>query len=81
MAKTKIHVTLAWQEIATSTAIITIEKRAKGTLMFNQSEDETTAYKTTGDVGEQFMQDDDIPTYVRADREGWEIIVDEKDAP
>lgn len=76
MAKAKITVTQAWQDAATGAAVFTIEKHGDGALYFNETEDDATAYKTTGEAGEQFEQTNAVTTKVRATGDGWEVIVD-----
>ena len=76
MGKAKITVTQVWQDAATGPAIFTIEKHGDGTLYFNETEDDVTAYKTTGDSGEQFEQTSAVATKERATGDGWEIIAD-----
>ena len=76
MARDTIIVTTSWVEIATGPATITITKKGAGALYFNESGSDTDALKYHPGLGEQFVQDDNVSTFVKMDGAGWELIVD-----
>lgn len=76
MSRALITVTQAWQEIATGPAIFTIERQGKGKLLFNETEDDVTAYKDVAEPNDQFEQDDIKVTKVRATGDGWKVLAD-----
>jgi len=76
MSKALISVTQSWQEAAIGAAIFTVEEEGSGVLYFNETEDDSTAYKIIGKSGEQFEQTAAVSTNVRATGDGWKIIAD-----
>ena len=76
MAKTKYTVTTSWQAVGTGIAVFSVAKKGEGTLLFNETADDATAYKGTPEVGDQFQQTEAKATQVRADGTGWEIVGD-----
>jgi len=77
MAKAKFTITQSWQQVATGAAVFTIEKVGDGTIFFNETEDDVTAYRDSGLAGgEQYQQTAAVITTVRADGDGWELIAD-----
>lgn len=76
MAKAITTVTQAWQQIATGPAIFTIDKRGTGSILFNETEDDATAYRDAALPGDQFEQGDIKITKVRATGDGWKVLAD-----
>jgi len=76
MAKDTITVTTSWVQIATGPVTITVTKRGTGTLWFNESGADANASKYSPDLGEQFVQDDSVDTFVKMSGAGWILLVD-----
>ncbi len=76
MAKNRVVVTDTYQTVATGAVVITVAVEGTGTLFFDETGNDATAYKTQLGPGEQFQQTDAVDTQVKSDGSGWEIIVD-----
>jgi len=76
MSKQLTQVTDSWQLIGAGKVTVTIDTVGSGTLYFNETENDSTAYKASGAAGDQFQQTETLPTYVRASGSGWSIIAD-----
>lgn len=76
MSKARIVVTQAWVEVATSSAVFTVDVRGSGTLLFNEAADDNTAYSVFPELGEQFQQSSNVSTFVRTTGADWELIGD-----
>ncbi len=76
MSKIRTEVTQAWQQIATGPAVFTIAADGEGAIIFNESEDDATAYTGTPGNNAQFEQNAEVPTYVRATGNGWAVVTD-----
>ena len=81
MSRTRVTVTTSWQEVNASTAcVVTIDRVAKkGGIFFNDSSGAAdTQLALYPKPNWQIEQDEDKPLFVRADEDGWEIVVDTK---
>ncbi len=76
MARARIVVTQTWQQIAVGRAVFTVAKAGRGPLYFNELADDNTANVVNPGPERQFQQGDDLPTFVRADGLGYELIAD-----
>lgn len=77
MSRARVVVTQAWQQISSGAVVITVDiSRQKGAIYFNESADDNTAVRVYPLATEQFVQTETLPTFVRADELGFEIIVD-----
>lgn len=76
MARSRIVVTNTWTQIAAGRAIFTIAKSASGALYFNEIADDNTANVVNPSAEHQFQQGDELPTWVRSDVLGYELIAD-----
>ena len=76
MARARVVVTQSWQQIAVGAAVFTIDIAAHGAVYFNEAQDDSTANKVYPKAGEQFSQSVTVPTYVKAEQLGWELIAD-----
>jgi hypothetical protein len=76
MAKAVYTVTTNWQQIATGPVVLTIKAEGDGVIMFDEAQDDATAYVSSADVGDQFEQAAAVPTYVKATGDGWKVIAD-----
>ena len=76
MAKSTVVVTNSWQQVATGAVVITIESQGSDVILFDEAQNDATAYKSSSPVGDQFQQSETVATWVRSDGEGWVIIVD-----
>lgn len=78
MAKLEVTVTTGWQQIATGVATITILERAPvgGRILINESGVDLAANVISPSVGDQFIQNQDVPSFIRADNDGWRVLVD-----
>lgn len=76
MSKARFTITQAWQQIATGPAIFSIARKGTGSLIFNETEDVSTAYQVVAEAGEQFEQTGVNITTVRTTGAGWEIVAD-----
>jgi hypothetical protein len=76
MAKALTTVTQAWQQIATGPAVFTIDTVGKGSIIFNETENDATAYRDAALPGDQFEQGDIKITKVRATGDGWKVLTD-----
>ena len=78
MAKAEITVTQAWQQIATGEVVITILERSKegGALYINETAADLAAYRSSPNPEVQILQTQAITTFIRADNDGWRVIVD-----
>jgi hypothetical protein len=76
MARARVTVTQSWTQIAVGRAIFTVAKAGRGPLYFNETPNDTTANVVNPGPERQFQQGDDLPTYVRSDGLGYELIAD-----
>ncbi len=76
MAKARIPITQSYQTVATGVAIFTIDEVGDGAIFFDTTGDDSTAYKVTALINEQFSENAVQDTQVRASGDGWVIIVD-----
>ena len=76
MAKTTATVTTSWQQVATGPVVVTVKTQGDGVLLFDENQNDATAYRSSAPVGEQFQQNEILPTYARATGEGWVITID-----
>ena len=81
MARAVFTATSAWQQIASGTAVISIEKKGRGTLYFNEIADDVTAYKSNPNAEDQFSQTKELASFIRADAtavgpDAWIVLVD-----
>lgn len=75
MAKVLITLTDDWQQVATGAVTITIETVGEDVVQFDEASDPDTAYTSSPKVGDQFVQDEALPTFARGIG-GWAIVVD-----
>ncbi len=76
MAKITVAITNSWQQVATGAVVITIESQGSDVILFDEAQNDATAYKSSSPVGDQFQQSEAVATWVRSDGEGWVVIVD-----
>ncbi len=76
MSKNTINVTSSYQQIASGAVVITVKTAGKGVLLFDENQNDSTAYRSSAPVGEQFSQSQTVPTFIRATGDGWVVIVD-----
>lgn len=78
MARDTITVTDTWQQIATGAVTITIKSKGTDQILFNEIASDTDALCWGSNLkgGNQFTQDQALPTWVRSDGSHWELIVD-----
>jgi hypothetical protein len=80
MARAKIEVTREWQQIATGRAIFSVletSQGSEGALFFNESATDLTSNRIPNPkVASQYQQSDDLPTYVRATKDGYVLLAD-----
>lgn len=76
MAKADITVTQLWALVAAGPVVVTIDKVGSGAIFFDENQNDDTAYKSVPIPGEQFEQTASLETYVRANGDGWKVIVD-----
>ena len=76
MAKSTIEITQSYQQIATGPVIITVLRRGKGSLLFNDTPSDVNALTDRASITQQFTEDENRLTFVRATGDGWKVIVD-----
>jgi hypothetical protein len=65
-----------WTEVATGECVVTILSAPSGNIAFNESASDTNQLKVATSYGKQFMQNQALPTFVKASEDGWIILVD-----
>lgn len=79
MARSVITVTSSWVQIASGPSMLTIEEVGSGQLLINNSATDVAAMRfatNSSKAGEQVEQDATEPTWVRADGDGWKLLLD-----
>ena len=74
---TLINITTSWQDVAPGPAVFTIKSAGDGEILFNTTEDDSTANNAVRLHGEQLKQTAGVTTKCRATGAGWSIVVDE----
>lgn len=78
MARQTFQLTDTYQKIASGIATITIQKRGKGSIFFNETATDADAYHFRPlKISEQYQQNATEDTFMRSsDPTGWEVLVD-----
>ena len=78
MAKAEVTVTQNWQQIATGVVTVTILEKSKegGAVLLNEIASDVAAYRDYPEPGKQFVQNQALATFIRAQHNGWRVIVD-----
>jgi hypothetical protein len=77
MARARIVVDRNWQQIAIGRAVFSVLEVSTGSLLFNEIADDVTANQIPNPAfADQFQQSDDLPTFVRATKDGWVLLAD-----
>ena len=80
MSRSTIQVTTEWQQVAEGERLIVdISVQAKrGAIHFNTTASDTGAMKFRPDASHQLLQNEYQDLFVRADSDGWEILLDKE---
>lgn len=76
MSRSTVEITTEWQLIHEGVATFTVKEKGAGVLFIGDAPDDDTADRAVDEAGRQWLQNESKPTYARASRGGWEIIVD-----
>ena len=68
-----------WVQVADGICVVTITDDGSGALMFNTSASDTNAFVDLPENGQQYLQNEDVDTFVKtsgSDSRSWTILVD-----
>ena len=78
MARVNVAITDEWQLVANTSAVFTVQSRGSSRLMFSNSPSDVGSISFTPEFGEQFYEDSEVDTYVRASTANdiWKLTVE-----